>query len=212
MKCTQCGYDIPPEAKFCPECGAPLKTATSQPVNLKRPHVRDTFILVGALVVVTIGYFVFTSSKKAPSHPAQQPRTNQPVNSMDDAMSMLENLPEDYSSLVAMGNSLMDEGNYSFAAECYKRALSISDTSWNVRVDYGTCLHGMGLSERAVQILSEVVKNQPTHAIAHFNLGVIYYDLNRIDSARLYWQKYLKLDPQGHAAEAAKSLLKETAQ
>jgi len=173
---------------------------------------RDWLILTCAIIVASICYFVFKQSINQPPNQKKDNPTSSNVPSavMDGAMTMLKDFPSDYSSLVSLGNRLMDEGNYPVAAECYKRALALQDDSPDVRVDYGACLHGMGLSRRAIEEFRRIIELNPTHAIAHFNLGIVYYDLNEIDSAQVYWQKYLIIDPDGQAARAAWDLLRET--
>jgi Tfp pilus assembly protein PilF len=104
----------------------------------------------------------------------------------------------------------MDQRNFPLAAECYKRALAIDGTSLDVRVDYGACLHGMDLPLRAKDEFQMVLAENPLHAVANFNLGITYYTLNQIDSAQIYWKKYLAIDPNGNAAATARQLLQET--
>jgi len=172
---------------------------------------RDLLIIVGVLLVITAGYFAFKRPMSVPSRTKVeiQSHNNMPMGDIADAMKVLENLPTDYSSLVTLGNEFMDERNYPVAAECYKRALVLQGDSLDVRVDYGACLHGMGLPHRAIEEFRRVLDMNPSHAIVNFNLGIVYYDLNETDSARVYWQKYLTIDPNGQAAQAARDLLKE---
>jgi Tfp pilus assembly protein PilF len=103
----------------------------------------------------------------------------------------------------------MDHGNYPVAAEAYRRALAIDSTSADVRTDYGACLHGMGMPDRAIEEFKRVLANDPKHSIAHFNLGIVFYQSQKPDSARYYWKKYLEIDPNGNAADAARNYLKE---
>lgn len=218
MKCQNCGYSLPPQSKFCPECGAPMESSES---SSAKAHVtrqagkptgrRDLLIITGVLLVVTAGYFAFKRPVSVPSRPKAeiQSHGDVPMGDIADAMKVLENLPTDYSSLVTLGNEFMDERNYPVAAECYKRALALEGDSPDVRVDYGACLHGMGLPHRAIEEFRQVLDINPSHAIANFNLGIVYNDLNETDSARVYWQKYLTIDPNGQAAQAARDLLKE---
>jgi tetratricopeptide (TPR) repeat protein len=78
-----------------------------------------------------------------------------------------------------------------------------------VQVDYGACLHGMGLPQRAIEEFNRVLKEHPSHALAAFNLGIVYYDLNEFDSARVYLQRSLDIDPDSKAAEGARQLLQD---
>jgi Tfp pilus assembly protein PilF len=103
----------------------------------------------------------------------------------------------------------MDHENFPVAAECYRRALALDGSSTDVRSDYGSCLHGMGLPQRAIDEFRKVLAQDPKHTICNFNLGVVFNEMKLTDSARYYWNKYLKMEPQGKAADAARQLLKE---
>ena len=82
--------------------------------------------------------------------------------------------PSDYEGLVRMGNEAMDAAQYAMAAEAYKRALAIDSSSLAVRTDFGACLHGMGLPQRALEELRKVIAADPAHVIANFNMGVVH--------------------------------------
>ena len=123
--------------------------------------------------------------------------------------SALGNLPNDYNSLVQLGNQTMDQGNFAMAAECYKRALNIKGDSPNIRTDYGACLHGMGLPQRAIEEFMTVTQQYPEHTIANFNLGIVYYSVSQVDSAKTYFDKFLALEPTGAQSDAARNYLTE---
>ncbi|MFQ5498321.1 MAG: tetratricopeptide repeat protein [Candidatus Zixiibacteriota bacterium] len=206
--CSGCSKPLPSGARFCPECGASAAAGSgSTPKGRSSP--RDVFIIAGVLTLASILFFAFR-----PSDP-RQPTVPTPVEGheemggMGDMGAVLADLPADYESLVHVGNSFMDNGNYPMAAESYKRALAIDGSSADVRVDYGACLHGMGLSERAIEEFLAVVQDHPDHTIVYFNLGIVYYSLNQPDSARLFWNKYLERDPNGQVAEAVREYLKK---
>jgi tetratricopeptide (TPR) repeat protein len=217
QRCQQCGRDVPSAAKFCPQCGAPVALSGSasaqQKKSSKRENTtrRDLLITAAVLLVVTVGYFVFKQPQAVPPKPTSEPATHgdMPMEEMGNMMKILQDLPTDYNSLVAHGNQFMDQRNFPLAAECYKRALAIQPDSLDVRVDYGACLHGMGLPQRAIEEFRKVIQTNPSHAIANFNLGLVFYDLNELDSARVYWQKSLQIDSNSTAAEMARNLLKE---
>jgi tetratricopeptide (TPR) repeat protein len=103
----------------------------------------------------------------------------------------------------------MDSFNYAVAAECYRRALDLDDRSADVRCDFGACLHAMGLPQRALEEFRIVLAAEPTHQVVHFNLGIVHYDLGRLDSARYYWEALLALNPDERAAERVRELLRD---
>lgn len=213
--CRACHAEIPAEAQFCPQCGEPTskKVAAKQKKSAppKNSMVRDTVIVVGALVVITVGYFAFADRPEAPQPPQaqqQQGMSDNPHQGMDaGAIEMLNNLPNDFRSYVNAGNTLMDQGSYALAAEAYKRALALQPSSPDVRTDYGACLNGMGLPQRALQEFMTVISGNPQHAIAHFNAGIVYYTMSQYDSAKTYWNRLLELAPESPAADRAKELM-----
>jgi tetratricopeptide (TPR) repeat protein len=216
--CPKCHKAVSSDAKFCPNCGVPLSGDSATSASGRRNTVRDFAVIVGVLAVVVIAYFLFrekpapaATSSAANAAPTEMPAdAANPHRGMEGITAgMLDSLPKDYNSLVGLGNNYMDNGNFALAAECYRRALAIDGSSADVRTDYGACLHGMGLPNRAIEEFKKVLVQYPKHGIANFNLGIVYREMGENDSARLYWNKYLSLDPNGEVANAARKYLKE---
>lgn len=212
-KCPVCNYKASENAKFCPDCGAPLtKKAQKNAAKRKSSSNRDMFIIVGVLVIVVVGYLALKSPTKVPVPVQQQSAASnddhdhdhENIEGMED---MLANMPVDFNSLVRLGNQTMDERNYAMAAECYKRALMIDGNSPDVRTDYGACLHGMGLPDRALEEFHKVLTDYPDHEIARFNMGIVFYTMDNGDSAKYYWQSYLEKFPNGSMAASAKEYI-----
>ena len=213
-KCPDCSAELPIKAKFCPECGASLASEKngargSKPARTGRSTVkRDTLVVLALIVLVPAGYFIF---KKPAATPVNVTQTENPhgEGGMEGMTAGLGDLPTDYEGLVATGNQMMDQGNYPIAAESYKRALVIDGSSPDVRVDLGACLFGMGLPQRALDELRIVYEKNPNHSICNFNLGIVHFGLDQKDSARVYWNRYIELEPDGRATETARAYLQE---
>jgi tetratricopeptide (TPR) repeat protein len=213
-KCPDCSAELPIKAKFCPECGASLASEEhgargSKPARIGKSTVkRDTLIILALIVLVPAGYVLF---KKPAAAPVNVTQTESPhgVVGMEGMTAGLTDLPTDYEGLVVAGNEMMDQGNYPVAAECYKRALAKDGSSPDVRVDLGACLFAMGLPQRALEELQIVFEKDPDHSICNFNLGIVHFGLDQKDSARVYWGRYLELEPDGRAAETARAYIQE---
>jgi Tfp pilus assembly protein PilF len=165
---------------------------------------RDALILLGALAVIIVGYFVFRERNEPPQAPSH---AGQATEGMGQAGMTLENLPADYGSLVKLGNQQMDGGNYALAAESYRRALELDGSSVSVRTDFGACLHGMGLPDRALEEFRKVLAADPAHIVATFNMGIVFFNQNKTDSAKVYFNKVIAQAPGDQMALRAQELL-----
>lgn len=180
--------------------GTPTKKSTSS---------RDTVIIAGALVIVVAGYFLFRDRQEPPQPPKQASAGMNAPHGMSGDMGggFLDQLPSDYEGLVQSGHQFMDQNNFAVAAECYRRALAIDGSDTDVRTDFGACLHGMGLPERALQEFNKVLAEKPNHVIATFNKGIVFMNLNQSDSARVWFQKVVTLDADPQMIQRAKELV-----
>jgi tetratricopeptide (TPR) repeat protein len=120
---------------------------------------------------------------------------------------MMSGLPKEYDKLVETGNMFMDNRNYPMAAICYRKALELDDSDPGVLVDLGVCLHAVGNSDEAIQMIERAIALDSTHMIAHFNLGVIYRDLNNPDRGKLYWDELIRLYPETPLADTVRKYL-----
>lgn len=160
-------------------------------------------VIAAAILIISVSFFAFTDRADPPVPPGQAVAESP----HGPNMAMPGGMPEDYESLVRMGNSAMDNGNYAMAAEAYRRALEIDGGSLAVRTDFGACLHGMGLPDRALEELRKVLRQDPNHTIATFNMGIVFYSLNQTDSAVVHLNRCLDLDPGPELARRVNQLL-----
>ena len=101
--------------------------------------------------------------------------------------------PNDYESLVKLGNIFYDGQQYPGAIEYYERALAIHPENPDVRTDMGTAYWYAGNADKAIAAMEASLKYRPGHPQTLFNLGWVR------------WQG--KADPKG-AVQAWQSLLK----
>jgi cytochrome c-type biogenesis protein CcmH/NrfG len=102
--------------------------------------------------------------------------------------------PNDYDSLVKLGDLFYDGQQFPKAIEYYSRALAIHPENPDVRTDMGTAYWYSGDADKAIGELQASLKYRPSHPQTLFNLGWVR------------WQG--KADPKG-AAEAWQQLLKD---
>lgn len=101
--------------------------------------------------------------------------------------------PNDYDSLVLLGNVYYDAKDFPNAIQYYTRALAIRPENPDVRTDMGTAFWYTGNADRALTELQTSLKYRPGHPQTLFNLGWVR------------WQG--KADPKG-AVESWEQLLK----
>jgi len=101
--------------------------------------------------------------------------------------------PNDYDSLVKLGNVFYDGQQYLIAIQYYERALVIHPENPDVRTDMGTAYWYAGNADKAIAAMETSLKYGPGHPQTLFNLGWVR------------WQG--KADPKG-AVEAWEQLLR----
>lgn len=205
--CENCGKAVGPEAKFCSGCGSPIGGSIKKAVakSAKSTGSRDLMILIGVVAIVVVGYFLLRETPAAHQHAASAGVPAKP----DESAQVLANLPDDYGTMVQIGNQFMDQQKFPLAAEIYGRALAIDGSSPNVRTDLGACLHSMGLDDRALVEFRKVVADHPDHAVSRFNMGIVFNGIGQPDSAAYYWRKFIDMAPDSPMAEAAQGFLNQ---
>jgi cytochrome c-type biogenesis protein CcmH/NrfG len=215
ISCPKCGEQIQQNYKFCSQCGVTVTDAIHSALqekgvtHSKRSPYKTIAWSAALLGVAYAGFTIFTQSMQPAANSQQQqppPQSSGQSVSKPEAMAALT-LPTDYDELVKMGHEHMDNGDFVIAAECYKRALNIRADTPDIRVDFGACLHEMGLDRRAIEEFGLVIAEHPKHKIALFNLGVVHYGMQTYDSAKFYWDKFLAIEPTGQGADVVHKML-----
>jgi cytochrome c-type biogenesis protein CcmH/NrfG len=196
-----------------------LTTATKPSQSTPDPQQRSSWTGTQAYVLaafclllgILLGY-LFRGSASPGALPATLAANNQPQNGgppphqpNGETQSVLTQAtaplleavnknPNDYESLVKLGDMYYDGKQFPPAIQFYERALALQPGSPDVRTDLGTAYWYSGNADKAIAELQTSLKYKPGHAQALFNLGWVR------------WQG--KQDPKG-AAEAWQQLLKE---
>jgi cytochrome c-type biogenesis protein CcmH/NrfG len=159
------------------------------------------------LLGVALGYLFRGSAPPAPAVAAattSQPQVAAQPQASAEAQAALEqasaplleavkNDPNDYDSLVKLGNLFYDAQQFPNSIQYYERALKIHPESPDVRTDMGTAYWYAGDTDKAVAAMETSLQFRPGYPQTLFNLGWVR------------WQG--KADPQG-AIEAWEQLLK----
>ncbi len=188
--CSQCGESIQPEAKFCPECGKALTASTPQSTG---KSINDHLIMIAVLIAAAA---IFTGYQMwNPDEQVARQESGMPSMGLMDMTGFEEELPEDFETLVKMGNAMMDQGQYQMAIACYDKALVEDPNATDVMVDLATCQHAFSLNDQAVVTFLKALDKKPEHQIAKFNLGIVYYTLGEDQKAKDWWTKLLAENP-----------------
>lgn len=110
-------------------------------------------------------------------------------------------------SLINLGNTAFDSAHYQTAIIYYVHALSLDSSAVDVRVDLGAAYHALDDNQKALEQFQIALRHKPDHLIGLFNIGIAYRSIGKNDSARVFWEKYLQLAPNGSLAPRIRQLL-----
>jgi cytochrome c-type biogenesis protein CcmH/NrfG len=104
--------------------------------------------------------------------------------------------PNDYDSLVKLGNLFYDGQQFPNAIQYYERALAIHPENPDVRTDMGTAYWYAGNADKALEAMQLSLKYRPGHPQTLFNLGWVRWQ-GKADAKGAVdaWQQLLKLNP-----------------
>lgn len=104
--------------------------------------------------------------------------------------------PNDYDSLVKLGNLYYDAQQYPAAIQYYERAVTIHPENVDVRTDMGTAYWYAGNIDKALEEMQISLKYHPGHPQTLFNLGWIKWQgKGDAKGAVEAWQQLLKANP-----------------
>jgi cytochrome c-type biogenesis protein CcmH/NrfG len=170
----------------------------------------QAYVLAAAclLLGVALGYLFRGSA--SPSAPAaassatqngpQQPSAAEALAALAQAaaplMEAVNKDPNDYDSLVKLGNLFYDAQQFPNAIQYYERALTIHPENPDVRTDMGTAYWYSGNADKAVAAMEVSLKYRPGHPQTLFNLGWVRWQGKADPKGAIEaWQQLLKTNP-----------------
>jgi len=104
--------------------------------------------------------------------------------------------PNDFDSLVKLGNLFYDGQQFTSAIPYYERALAIHPENPDVRTDMGTAYWYTGNAEKALAAMETSLKYRPGHPQTLFNLGWVRWQGKQDPKGAIAaWQQLLKANP-----------------
>jgi len=104
--------------------------------------------------------------------------------------------PNDFDSLVKLGNVFYDGQQFANAIQYYERALALQPENVDVRTDMGTAYWYSGNADKALAELQTSLKYKPGHPQTLFNLGWVRWQGKADPKGAIEaWQQLLKTNP-----------------
>jgi len=116
--------------------------------------------------------------------------------------------PRNSRAAFELAQLLQDSHDNREAAKFYARGLESDSLNNAARVDYALCLYEIGNMSDALEQSRIVLRNNPVHAEALFNVGAIFANSANRDSAEIYWSKLISNHPGHELADRAKDNLR----
>ena len=140
-----------------------------------------------------------TSAQQESGFHPQQPDPNARAALAQAAAPLLEAVnkdPNDFDSLVKLGNLFYDGQQFPNAIQYYERALAIHPDNPDVRTDMGTAYWYTGNTEKALAAMQTSLKYRPAHPQTLFNLGWVRWQGKQDPKGAIEaWQELLQANP-----------------
>jgi len=108
----------------------------------------------------------------------------------------LKKNPNDFDSIVQLGNLYYDSKQYPQAIEYYERALKIQPNNADVITDTGTAYWYTGDADKAIAEFKKSLTIRPGHPGTLFNLGIVSWQGKMDPGAAVQaWEQLLKTNP-----------------
>jgi cytochrome c-type biogenesis protein CcmH/NrfG len=105
--------------------------------------------------------------------------------------------PNDYDSLVKLGNVFYDGQQFPAAIQYYERALAIHPENPDVRTDMGTAYWYTGNADKAIAAMEISLKYRPSHPQTLFNLGWVRWQGKADPKGAIQaWEQLIKANPE----------------
>jgi tetratricopeptide (TPR) repeat protein len=110
--------------------------------------------------------------------------------------SILDDNPSNMKAVYEISNSCLADKDYDSAIEySYKGVRFISEYRPIFYLNLGIGLNSTDEFEKAIEVLRKGMEFEPTYYLFSYNLGLSYYGLKNVDSARVCFHTSLKLNP-----------------
>jgi len=125
----------------------------------------------------------------------------------------LKQNPNNFETIVKVGNLYYDGQQYQNAIEYYQKAVKMRPENSDVRTDLGTAYWYLGDADKALAEFNKALKYKPTHPGTLFNMGVVKWQ-GKMDPAGAVqaWEKLLKTNPEYPQRQQVQDLISRAKQ
>jgi CheY-like chemotaxis protein len=150
-------------------------------------------VAVAAAVLVAVGVWALAPSRATRPGPAPEVA-----------------YPTGYDAALAEARRLHAAAHLPDAIALYRAALAVRETAAALE-GLGRALGEAGDLPAAIEVLRRAIEVDPSSAPSYMALARIYREAKQLDEARLAYQRYLALEPQGSHADEARAALAASA-
>ena len=130
---------------------------------------------------------------------AQQQQAASPemlAKAAEPLLAQLKTNPNDFDTIVKLGNLYYDGQAYPQAIEYYEKALDIQPNNADVRTDLGTAYWYTGNADKAIASFEKALAIRPNQAATLFNLGIVRWQGKKDPKGAIVaWEKLLQTNP-----------------
>jgi tetratricopeptide (TPR) repeat protein len=242
INCENCGGENSVDETVCVHCGYPLDKSKSYKADLhpanktiiskdtdnirakdktnKEHKLKKLYIYLIFAVIFIISGVMFISSDMTDVPEAsksvlgdQSSSVNlSNVNQINTLKDEVEKNPADKDKILELANLENDSDLFEPAIIYYKKYLDLSPGDADVLVDMGVCYYNLQNYKEAVAMMTEALKYNPKHQIAHLNLGIVNLAMGNIEKSKEWLEKTIKIDSTSEAGKRAKEILESHSQ
>lgn len=117
--------------------------------------------------------------------------------------------PTDFEAKLKLANLYYDLDQHALAAPLYEEYLRRNPANADARTDMAFSIANNGDVERAIGELSTVIKAQPRHQNAAYNLAMMYLTKRNRDSTLFWFRRVAEIDSTSRAGKTAVMILRD---
>ena len=227
--CTECGNELKENARFCHNCGAPVKgqnggsakKAGTSKVDLPQQSWLSkygAYLFIPVFVLIVVLLFWKNQEPASLNTPtATSTSQNQAMSaSMEKVHKMLDRLkkaveddPKNVAAMDSLGNMFYIAGSFAKARDYFEMHLAVEPDNNQTKILLARTYFNLKNKDKAIEILQGILDKEPDFVFALSDLADIYDSMHEHDKAKEYWQKIIADYPGTQFASDAQKRLSE---